>query len=259
MLAFYIAYANPIALKYSLQLRLRLGLTIVVFIVSTSALVSQFGSHHFVQISRADSINTGVFGPDTEPYGLPFDEWVVEWWNWLVGIPQDINPADDKTGEHCSVNQDNPNVWFLTGAFSGTVERTCTIPAGRGIPIVIAGSECSFAEYRAIKTEEDLRSCAIPGNQPKILEVTVDNVELKNLQNYIVVTPLFNLTIPENNLFGVQPGLTQAVAHSYLIFLEPLKPGNHTISFKTSYFGPDEPEPNSYDVKYKIITPYPSE
>ena len=222
-------------MKYSLPLRL--GLTIIVFIVSASALVPQFNSHHFVQISRADSINPGLFGPDSEPYGLPFDEWVVEWWNWFVGIPEDINPANDGTGEHCSVNQDKPNVWFLTGAFSGTVERTCTIPAERGIPIVVAGNECSFVENRALKTEEELRSCAIAGNQPKLLGVTVDGVELKNLQNYIVVTPLFNITLPENNIFGVPPGLSQAVSHSYLIFLEPLKPGNHTISFDASYLG----------------------
>lgn len=225
----------------------------VIFAIA-AATVLQF-SLLFIQTSKAGSVNPGLFEPNSEPYGVPFNEWVAEWWNWFVGIPQEINPANDETGRHCSVNQDNPNVWYLTGAFSGSVDRTCTIPAGRGIPIIVAGNECSFAENRAMKTEEELRSCAIAGNQPKLLGVTVNDIELKSLQDYIVVTPLFNITFPENNLFGVQPGISQAVSHAYLIFLEPLEPGNHTISFHASYFGPEELAPNTYDVTYNIHTP----
>jgi hypothetical protein len=153
---------------------------------------------------------------------------------------------------HCSEGQNDQNVWYLTGADSGKVVRTCTIPVDRGIPINVAGNECSYAENPALKTEEELRSCAIAGDQVSSLSVNVDGTDLKDLDNYVVVTPLFDVTFPENNIFGAPPGPSKAVSHSYLIFLEPLPVGNHTIKFHAAYLGTAEIEPNSYDVEYKL-------
>jgi hypothetical protein len=63
---------------------------------------------------------------------------------------------------------------------------------------------------------------------------------LKIFAYYIVQTPLFDLTFPENNIFGTTAGPTKAVGHAYLIFLQPLSPGNHEIHFDQVTLGSPE-------------------
>ena len=208
-----------------------------------------------IQFSKADSINPGLFGSDSKPYGLNFTEWSQNWWRWFVGSPQSINPINDNNGKNCAVGQNDPHVWDLTGTGSGTVVRTCTIPAGRAILISVAGNECSYAENPSLRTESQLKLCAISGNQVTSLHVSVDGKNLQNLQNYTVVTRLFNMTLPENNIFGAPAGPTQAVSQSYLVFLKPLPSGTHTIHFSAVYLGNPETGvgANSYDVEYRIL------
>jgi hypothetical protein len=231
----------------------------LLYIPSMLAIIFSVVTPSFIQFSKADTTNPGLFGSDSKPYGLTFDEWSERWWNWFGGAPQAINPGSDNTGKNCAVGQNDPNVWYLTGAGSGTVERTCTIPGGKGIAISIAGNECSFAENPSLKTESELRACAISGNQVSSLHASIDGINLQNLQNYIVLTPLFKLNLPENNIFGAPAGSTQAVSHSYFIFLKPLPFGTHTIRFSAVYLGNAETGigANSYDVKYIIKVPKP--
>jgi hypothetical protein len=42
---------------------------------------------------------------------------------------------------------------------------------------------------------------------------------------------LFSFTFPKDNIFGVAPGLTQAVSDGYWILLGLLPPGKHDIHF----------------------------
>jgi hypothetical protein len=44
-------------------------------------------------------------------------------------------------------------------------------------------------------------------------------------------SPLFNFTYSENNIGGVPPGPSQAVAEGYRVMLHPLAAGEHTIYF----------------------------
>jgi hypothetical protein len=60
----------------------------------------------------------------------------------------------------------------------------------------------------------------------------IDGHGLENLQMQRVQSPLFNLTFPVNNIFGIPTGSTQSVADGYYVFLKPLSPGKHDISFK---------------------------
>jgi len=204
--------------------------------------------------ARADSINPGLYSADSRPYGLTFAQWSEKWWRWFVSIPQPENPGNDNTGKYCAIGQNDPNVWFLTGAGSGTFVRSCTIPAGKVIVFQPAGTECSYAENPSLKTESELRTCAISGDQVSSIHVTIDGRNLQNLQNYIVQTPLFDLTFPENNIFGVAAGLSQAVSHAYLIILQPLSPGNHDIHFDQVTLGSPETGTGNYgyDITYHL-------
>src|SRR5919197_1770703 len=62
-------------------------------------------------------------------------------------------------------------------------------------------------------TEPQLRTCAIQGSEgSRSMEVIIDGVKLKNLENYRVQSPLFDVTFHENNIFSVKPGTTKAVS-----------------------------------------------
>jgi hypothetical protein len=207
-----------------------------------------------IPISRADTINPGLYSQDSKPYGLTFPQWSEAWWRWTVSAPDPINPLKDGTGKNCGINQNDPNVWYLTGTGSGKVIRECSIPSGKAILFQPAGTECSFAENPSLKTEAELRMCAIAGDQVSSIHVSIDGRSIQSLQNYIVQTPLFNMTFPQNNIFGAPAGPTQSVSSAYLTFLEPLPPGNHDIHFDQVTLASPEAGTQSYayDVEYHL-------
>src|SRR5436309_708111 len=106
---------------------------------------------------RGDSINHGVFAIDSKPYGTPYTEWAGKWHQWLISVPQPLNPATDPTGSNCGQNQTGP-VWFLAGTTGGSAERTCTIPSGKAILFPVISGERDYASYPAAKSEPPLVS-----------------------------------------------------------------------------------------------------
>ena len=81
--------------------------------------------------------------------------------------------------------------------------------------------------------------------------MSIDGRNLQNLQNYIVHTPLFDLTFPQNNIFGAPAGPTKAVSHAYVIFLQPLSAGRHDIHFDQVTLG--SPETGTANFAYDVI------
>ena len=75
-------------------------------------------SSQFAQAQNIASPNILVFPVDSKPYGKSYAEWSAIWWQWLLSIPEDKNPAGDPTGERCETNQQGP-IWFLAGTFGG--------------------------------------------------------------------------------------------------------------------------------------------
>jgi hypothetical protein len=173
-----------------------------------------------------------LFQPDSKPYGLTYGNWTARWWQWAYSIPKDVHPAYDDTGKYCAEGQSGP-VWFLTGTYKHPVDRYCTISAGKAILFTILNSECSFAEFPNLKTEEQLRQCAKQMQDSVIhLEASVNGIPLTGLEKYRIQSPLFNFTISQGNILGLPPQTTQAVSDGNWVFLKPLSVGNHTIYFK---------------------------
>jgi hypothetical protein len=101
---------------------------------------------------------------------------------------------------------------------------------------------CSFAEQSGT-TEEELHRCAEEDESSNpILFLSVDGREIQQIEKYRVHSRAFNITIPEtlpeNTLFGANPGPSHAVSDGYWIFLEPLPPGEHETHFKSSLTNP---------------------
>jgi hypothetical protein len=185
------------------------------------------------QLARGQA-TVEAYPSDSKPYGLSYGEWTAKWWQWLAAVPSTVNPASDNTGVNCAQNQAGP-VWFLSGSVTGKAERTCTVPAGKAILFTLINAECSYVEYPKLKTESDLRNCAVSQqNGVTHIETIVDGMSLQSPQMPRIQSPMFNLTFPVNNVFGNPVGQTQSVADGYYVFLKPLSTGKHDISFKAA-------------------------
>jgi hypothetical protein len=174
-----------------------------------------------------------VFSADSKPYNLTYGEWTARWWQWGYSVPKYSNPAYDDTGKNCAQGQRGP-VWFLAGAYGHPVNRVCSIQEGKAILFPILNSECSFAEFPKLKTLSQLHTCAktIQDHVTK-LYASVDGIPIPHLQEYRIVSPPFNFTLPQNNILGMPANTnTQAIADGNCAFLKPLSPGIHKLIFK---------------------------
>lgn len=210
------------------------SLILTIIILGITSLAAIPSAH----LLLADSINEGVFAIDSQPYGFSYEDWTIKFFQWALSMPIEINPTSDNTGERCEVGQGNLTVFFLSGAGGSVVERTCTVPAGKAILVPVSTVECSFAEQSGT-TEQELHTCAEEDQSSNpILFLSVDGREIQQLEKYRVHSRAFNVTFPENALFGAKAGPTLAVSDGYWIILEPLPPGVHEIHFKSSLTNP---------------------
>jgi hypothetical protein len=217
------------------------GLIALVIIVTT------------IPLARADNVNPGVYPVTSNPYGVTYGQWSAKFWQWMLPIPSPTNPLNDKTGTKCSLNQTGP-VWFLPGFNGGPVVRECTIPAGKAILFAALTSECSYAEYPTLKSESDLRSCAINQDAGGVPQVNLDGSNFQGLQTYKVQSPLFNFVFPKDNVFGTSAGPTQGVSDGWYFILQPLHTGLHTLHFGGAVVGNPSTGTQSFalDVTYHL-------
>jgi hypothetical protein len=209
-----------------------------------------------ITFSDTESSNSSqsIYPINSKQYGLTYGEWTAKWWQWASSIPTKDNPTTDENGEKCAVGQNDPNVWFLAGTGGGEATRACTIPAGKAIFFPVLNVECDYLS-QDLKTESDLRKCA-KADQDKAtnLQATVDGVAIPDLKMYRVQSPLFNMTLPNDNVFAAPPGTTQAVSDGFWILLKPLPLGNHEIHFSGSLVDFTATGPLNFvsDAKYDI-------
>lgn len=183
----------------------------------------------------ADNQNPGLYSSGSTPFGVPYVDWTTRWWQWYIGIPNSQTPFADTSGQNCGINQEGP-VWNLLGS-PGKVERTCTIQSDKAILFPILVTECSYSESPSLKTKEDLLRCAMDANKDAVLQATVDNQQIKDIDKYRVTSSLFNVTYPDDSIYPTNSNFSQAVSDGWFIMLEPMKPGQHQIRFTASQIG----------------------
>ncbi|MGZ5489766.1 MAG: hypothetical protein ACXW2E_05515 [Nitrososphaeraceae archaeon] len=184
-----------------------------------------------------DDNKVNIFPPD----GLL----TADWWKWVIAIPSESNPLLDETGDNCDVNQQGP-VWFLVGTpgdtttgnlTTGDAERDCVIPEGKKILFPIFNTFCSELndQISGPQVEEGLRQCAEDIiNEVDILEASIDGKSITNFEKFRVQSPLFTISIPEDNAFGITNFTNipqKAISDGYWVEVKGLDPGEHTIEF----------------------------
>jgi hypothetical protein len=120
----------------------------------------------------------------------------------------------------------------LAGTFGGSAQRECVIPSGKNMMFPTYNGECSTNEYPQSKTESDLRNCAkSQSDRVTNLDTSVDGVKIPNLKSYRAQTSLFDLSLPNNNVFGLTSGNTKSVADGYWIIVNTVISGKTWDSF----------------------------
>jgi hypothetical protein len=183
--------------------------------------------------------NPRILPPNSHPYGRTYGQWAAAWWQWALAIPVDRNPLVDETGANAAQGQSG-QVWFLAGVFNatGTAVRTITVPHGKALFFPIVNNVWINTLPSDPLTADGIRPLIAPAiNDATALACEIDGVSVQNLQRYRTESPLFNITVPADNVFG---SALSAGTHGpdmdegYYLMLAPLGAGQHTIHFHGS-------------------------
>jgi hypothetical protein len=174
----------------------------------------------------------------------------AEWWQWAVQAPATDNPLTDATGEKCRVGQQGP-VWFLAGTQGSGVptQRTCEVPFGKAIffPVINVAWFAFLSDPPEERTGEFVRAkaeAACDSNSIGGLSVKIDGTAVARPAQFVTFakdSPLFQAQLPSDNIFGATPTdipellLSPSAHKGFYLYLRPLAPGSHTISWTATW------------------------
>ena len=142
-------------------------------------------------------------------------------WTKVLETPSDQNPFGSPNANAC---------WDLgknvVAPFGPSGVESCTVKPGTRLFVLGSSVECSTFEEESPPCGPDLSSSAKAAT-PKVTSVTVDG---RTVLLSEVLTSRQPITLPPNNLFGVDAGSQgEFVADGWVTLLHPLTPGTHEI------------------------------
>ena len=188
------------------------------------------------------NLNPRVLPPHSTAFGMTYSDWSAKWWQWILAIPQDKNPAFDFTGANAAQGQSG-KVWFLAGTmepdWTGAMnaERTCTVPLGKAIFLPIINAEMSPPEGPTMTWPELVAFASSFIDDVTVAELTVDGRAINVTGAYRVQTTTDeaeapSYTMPEGGVFtgyGIAPGTYKFFSDGYWVMLAPLRAGKHEL------------------------------
>lgn len=204
------------------------------------------------------------------PSGLTFEQWTMNWWQWLYSKPNGDSPLHDRTWNtpmtsqnqtnQTAASQHDPNVFFLAGTDADKSKRDCKIPANTHILFPIATMAATDAEF----PNEDLDKLAVQGDQVEDMSLSIVNktegkkyeLGTSELKAYEVKSGHFKVDIPHDNICYWVPEKrgSDAVSHGFWAFLKPLRKGEYDIKFSSRT--KDDPQTLtkncSFEVEYHL-------
>jgi hypothetical protein len=128
------------------------------------------------------------------------------------------------------------NLGGTVAPFDDVAVESCPVKPGTQIFVAANSVECSTFEGNGT-TDAELRTCARNGDVQVAPTVAVDG---KSVPVTEAETPLLNIVLPADNIFGLPAG-TQglSVGHGWVTLSQPLTPGTHTIVIDTHHHDQD--------------------
>ena len=223
------------------------------------------------------SSNDKYFPVESSPYGKTYQKWMEGWWRWYVSVDKQHSPnfeglVDGHERVECSFKQNTSSpvihLWFINPDRGQSVEESCNIPQGKAIVVPIDLGLMDYNDPKVdVKTEENLARIVKQSNiYPNEFDITLDGIPLNftNDERNRVTTDLFNITLPENNIWydeGVEN--LPSVADGWILILEPLPSGEHTLKYTGGYrdhrsdpsipTGQGNKDPYVQEVTYRLL------
>ena len=181
-----------------------------------------------------------VYSPRVRTFGKTYNEWTIAWWNYMLSIPSDRHPINDKTGANALVGQTGPVV-FLAGSLGEPVNRNINLTSDKAILVPVVTFLDQFqgtnhgSQPKPGQTLEDFLKAEARGvvDQASALVIKVDGKDIRTLSDYRVTSDLFYADASPDlkDVFGsnITDEPRAAVSDGYFILLKGLKKGNHTI------------------------------
>jgi hypothetical protein len=202
--------------------------------IGIGTLIILFISHRSLAYSALPAPE--IFLKDSAPYGTPYNEWLIKWWQWHISLPTKGHPLMTPNIVNCPVGESG-QVSFLAHSLQGESHYTCTIPVGHAILIPISMGECNSNEAHS-ESDPVLIKCATEGQKHATFDVTIDGTRLNGLEQNYAISRFFNMIIPEDNVFNFKAGTFKAVVAGYYAFVKPLLVGSHTVDINAKNTDP---------------------
>ena len=183
-------------------------------------------------------------------------ELTARWWQWAMYLPRDSNPVADTTGAFCAMGQ-RGDVWFLAGGFgSSKVRRTCAVPAGSSVVFPLINMV-----YWPSADGVDRFTCAQARDAAKLnndtaidLFAELDGRPLPRTSRQRVATvdcfDVFERMPAARKPYKAWPAATDG----YWVWLDPLPPGRHVLTFGGRYNRSSGQEGRMVqDIAYELI------
>jgi hypothetical protein len=238
------------------------------------------GSGLLIAPAQAASTTPGVLPVNSNAFGHTYGEWSAQWWRWALQLPVHgpqgavHQLAAPNGGVDCSYGQTG-KVWFLAGTFTLdastptpglNANRRCTIPSGTALLFPVVNSEADnidtsgSGQSRGRSLAELRTEAADNMNQVQGSLATIDGKAVSGIGEYRVVSPVFNYTLPTDNIVSFANGAPfpplatpapGAVADGIFVLLAPLPVGTHTLHWEGGI-----PQAFTQNITYTItVTP----
>ncbi len=190
-------------------------------------IVSMFLLSAYAPPAQANA-NPAVLPPTARVEGMTLGDLGAKLWQAIFAIPADQNPLLGHLWPDCYLERIG-NVGIGVG-YGSSGSGACEMPVGMILYVPVVGSECSTAEPPPFYggNEEELRACVLQFT-PANMQASIDGIPVKNLDRYTALSPLYQFTLPENNVLGAPAGTYDSVAYQTGFVLAPLSPGEHVV------------------------------
>ena len=241
-------------------------------------------SAFFVFLGLHSVYGLGIFSKDEKPFGKSYDEWAAEYWSKYLA--KNTAQATPQPGGCLIVNNDYksaPAIMLMPPfdvGFHQMPTQACQISSNQGVLVPLWAEwadhdtlgSCQVSNLPQCARLENLGNIAsdmkVDGTPVAKLNVRLSMTHLSGSLDYKInslinatqsTSKVFPLTLPPDSveIANNVPGTWQAASDGWWVFLKPLPPGQHSISYsaRVTRTGPTTSpgtSPHFADITYKL-------